>query len=88
MDERYEKLKEALLKEEWPSVYLFKFIVPNDSERIAKVNSLFNEQSEVTMHPSRNDKYMSISAKELMLDVDSVMKVYEEASKIQDLIAL
>ena len=88
MDERYEKLKEALSNEEWPSVYLFKFIVPNDSERIAKVNALFNEQSEVTMHSSRNDKYMSISAKELMLDVDSVMKVYEEASKIQDLIAL
>ena len=88
MDERYTKLKEALLKEEWPSVYLFKFIVPNDSERIAKVNALFDEQSEVTMHPSRNDKYMSISVKEFMLDVDSVMKVYEEASKIQDLIAL
>jgi hypothetical protein len=88
MDERYAKLKEALSNEEWPSVYLFKFIVPNDSERIAKVNALFNDQSEVTMHASRNDKYMSISAKELMLDVASVMKVYEEASKIQDLIAL
>ncbi|MEN9400074.1 MAG: hypothetical protein RL632_1175 [Bacteroidota bacterium] len=88
MDERFEKLKEALSKEEWPSVYLFKFIVPNDSERIAKVNALFDEKSEVTMHPSRTDKYMSISAKELMLDVDSVMKVYEEAAKIPDLISL
>lgn len=88
MDEVLEKLKIQLDLQSWPDVYLFKFIIPNDSEKIAKVTALFNDSTDIVMHPSRNGNYMSISAKELMLDVNSIIQKYMEASQINGLIAL
>jgi hypothetical protein len=88
MDEVLEKLKIQLDLQSWPDVYLFKFIIPNDSEKIAKVTALFNESADIVMHPSRNGNYISISAKELMLDVNSIIQKYMEASHINGLIAL
>ena len=88
MDEVLEKLKIQLDLQSWPDVYLFKFIIPNDSAKIAKVTALFNESADIVMHPSRNGNYISISAKELMLDVNSIIQKYMEASHINGLIAL
>lgn len=87
-EEVFGNLKIQLELQEWPDVYLFKFIVPNDAERIAKVSALFTESADIVMHPSRNGNYMSISAKEMMLDVDSIIVKYIEASKIKGVIAL
>lgn len=88
MEGVFDKLKSQLEELNWPDVYLFKFIVPNDSEIIAKVSALFNESSEVVMHPSRNGNYISISAKELMLDVDSIIEKYVIAAQIKGVISL
>ncbi len=88
MDETLEKLKIQLDLQTWPDVYLFKFIVPNEPEKVAKVSALFNDTALVNMHPSRKGNYISISAKELMLDVNSIIQKYQEASKINGLIAL
>jgi hypothetical protein len=87
-DPIFDKLKLQLEKENWPDVYLFKFIVPNDPESVAKVNALFSDTSDLVMHPSRNGKYMSLSVKELMLNVDSIIAVYEKASQIKGIISL
>jgi uncharacterized protein len=84
----FDKLREQLEQEQWPNAYMFKFIVPNTPEHIAKVYALFGEEAMITEQPSRNGKYMSISAKELMLNVDSIMKIYEESTKIEGLISL
>ena len=83
-----EKLKIQLEQQEWPDVYMFKFIVPNASDKVAQVTALFNDSTDIVMHPSKNGNYMSITAKELMLDVDSILAKYEEASTIEGLIAL
>jgi hypothetical protein len=40
------------------------------------------------MHPSSQGTYISISAKELMLDVDSIIAKYEKASLIEGIISL
>lgn len=88
MDEVIEKLRIQLDLLTWPDVYLFKFIVPNDSEKVARVTALFNDSADIVMHPSRNGNYMSISAKEMMLDVNSIIEKYLEAAKIKGLIAL
>lgn len=88
MEDKFSKIRAQLEMLEWPNVYLFKFIVPNQSEKIALVNALFDETSEVVMHPSSQGTYMSISAKELMLDVDSIIKKYEKASLIEGIISL
>jgi hypothetical protein len=83
-----EKLKIQLEQQEWPDVYMFKFIVPNESEKLAQVTSLFNESTDMVMHPSKTGKYISVTAKELMLDVDSILAKYEQAALIEGLIAL
>lgn len=88
MEGIFDKLKSQLEELNWPDVYLFKFIVPNDSETIAKISALFNDSSEVVMHPSRNGNYISISAKELMLDVDSIIEKYVIAAQIKGVISL
>ncbi len=88
MDPVLEKLKIQLELQEWPDVYMFKFIVPNESEKVAQVTSLFNESADLVMHPSRTGKYMSVSAKELMLDVNSILEKYVKAAQIEGLISL
>lgn len=88
MDENLKGLKEQLALQEWPNVYLFKFIIPNESHQIAQLSALFGDDSEIVMHPSRNSKFISFSVKELMLDVDSIVAVYEKASSINGIISL
>jgi hypothetical protein len=51
MEDIFHKLKVQLEQLNWPDVYLFKFIVPNDPEKIAKVSAMFSESSDLVMHP-------------------------------------
>jgi len=86
--ETFERLREQLMLDEWPNVYFFKFIVPSDSEKIARVTALFDDHSELTLRPSKNQKYTSVSIKVVMLDVDSILSVYRKASEINGVISL
>lgn len=88
MNEQFEKLKEQLELQEWPDVYLFKFIAPNQSETVARVTALFDDGSDLHFQPSRTGKYISISAKEMMLDVESIMEKYRRAAEISGVISL
>ena len=84
----YEKLRAQLDQMNWPDVYFFKFIVPNDSELVARVTALFDEGTDLRMQASKNGKYVSVGAKEMMMSAESVIDRYREASKINGLIAL
>lgn len=88
MSDPYKKLTEQLALQEWPNVYLFKFIVPNNSEAIAKTAALFDDAVDLKMQQSKTGKYVSISAKEMMLDVESIMDKYKKSSLIEGLMAL
>lgn len=85
-----ERVKKTLDQtHEWPSVFMFKFIVPSDNEKIAEVESLFNSKTaEIRMNESRNGKYTSITGREVMTDSDSVLAIYKKAAEIEGLIAL
>jgi putative lipoic acid-binding regulatory protein len=84
----YEALRKQLNELQWPSLYMFKFIVPSDNKKIAQVESLFGDDAEVKHQPSSNGKYTSITAREVMLSVDDVLMVYQQASAIEGIIAL
>lgn len=88
MTEQFDKLKEQLELQEWPDVYLFKFIAPNQSETVARVTALFDDGADLHYQPSRTGKYVSISAKEMMLDVESIMEKYRKAAEISGVISL
>ncbi|MDZ7846616.1 MAG: hypothetical protein U5L96_07525 [Owenweeksia sp.] len=52
-EKKYEKLKEQLYQGfEWPSVYMFKFIIPADNKKLAKVEELFNTRGGYSANPS------------------------------------
>ncbi|MDG1427551.1 MAG: DUF493 family protein [Crocinitomicaceae bacterium] len=84
----YAKLREQLELNTWPDVYMFKFIVPNQSDLVARVTALFDEAAELKFRPSKNDKYTSIGAKEMMLNVESIINKYKQAAEIDGLVAL
>ena len=88
MSNPYDKLKIQLELQEWPNVYLFKFIVPNVNEKIALATALFDDSAEINLRASSKGTYMSISAKEMMMDVDSIIEKYNRSSEIEGLVAL
>lgn len=73
---------------EWPRVFFFKFIIPSDNQKLALVEALFGPEAEVRIKQSNKGNYLSVSAKELMLNADSIVDRYEKASKIEGLMAL
>ncbi len=88
-DEQFEKLKEVLNKHTtWPTVYMFKFIIPADNKKIALVESKFSETAIISQHESATGKYISITVKEVMLNADSIIDKYKEMKGIEGLIAL
>ena len=46
--DRYNKIKEQLIEStQWPSMYMFKFIVPNNKD---KLNAVLNEMARYSSH--------------------------------------
>jgi len=70
---------------QWPSLYMFKFIVPQGKEQ--DVKRLF-PKNVLTEKPSRKGKYVSITAKVMIASTDHVIEIYEKANEIEGLIAL
>lgn len=88
--EKYEKLKEQLRQStQWPSLYMFKFIVPADNDKIAQVEALFDStQAQIQIRQSRKGNFVSVTAKEMMLSPENVINRYLEAEGIEGLISL
>lgn len=84
-----EKFREQLDSgHSWPCIYMFKFIVPAANRNIALLESLFGNTAEIKLNQSQKGKYISLTAKEVMVGPDQVIAVYREATKIPNLIAL
>jgi uncharacterized protein len=79
------KLSETMT---FPSVYMFKFIVDADNRKIAILESLFGEDAEIHTKESGNGRYISITAKEVMMTVDEIMEVYRKAMEVKGVIFL
>ncbi len=88
-DEQFEKLRDLLNKENnWPMVYMFKFIVPADNKKIALVEAKFSDEAIILHKESTTGKYFSITVKEVMLNADSIISKYKEMEGIEGLMAL
>lgn len=84
----FDELKKKLENQSWPMIYMFKFIVISDNHKIALVESLFGDDAEIKLQPSRNGKYTSITARQVMLTADSVIEIYQKAADIEGIISL
>ena len=78
--------KEKLDKQhKWPSLYMFKFIVPKGKEDA--IYDIF-PKNEVQSKMSKKGNYISLTAKVMMGSSDDVLRIYEEAHKVEGVIAL
>ena len=70
---------------EWPSTYLFKFVIPE-----AKKGELLSlmPTGQVQERSSSNQKYVSISLNALMESAEEVVAVYKQVSKIEGIVTL
>ena len=88
-EEFYKNLKSKLEKQfEWPHLYLFKFIIPADNHKLALVEALFGEEAELSTRQSSSNKFISISAKEIMMSAEEIITIYKKAGEIEGIIAL
>ncbi len=88
-NDMYEKLRERLRETQtWPSVFMFKFIVPDNLQKLAEVKALFGNEAAISFKSSSKGNFVSVTVKEVMLSEDEVIARYEKAAKIKNLIAL
>lgn len=80
-----QKLEESTT---FPHVYMFKFIIPSDNHKLALTEALFGSEAQVTTRPSKSNKYISVTAKEMMLSVEEIIAVYKKAESIEGIISL
>ncbi|MFD2519008.1 DUF493 family protein [Salinimicrobium flavum] len=90
-EEFYKKLKAQLHDTEmWPTIYLYKFIVPTSEVKIEKIQTIFDNMGAVIKTTqSRNGKYTSVSVNVRMKNPDAVIAKYKEVGiKIEGVISL
>ena len=82
----YSSLKEKLDQEyNFPILYMFKFIIQSDNQKIALLSSLFGSGAQLSFNKSSKGKFTSIT---MMLSSDEIINKYKEAGKIEGVIAL
>lgn len=72
----------------WPSVYMFKFIIPDNNRDYALLQRLFGDESRLFTRHSKGGKYISVTVKEMMISPEEVINKYREAANIEGIIAL
>ncbi|MCW5515536.1 DUF493 domain-containing protein [Muriicola sp. Z0-33] len=89
-EEFYKRLKDELYQNTpWPSDYLYKFIIPTDTNKIDQIHKIFdNTGAVIESKQSRKGKYTSISVTVHLANPDEVILKYKEVGKIEGVISL
>ncbi len=88
-EEAKNRLRERLNEvHQWPSVYMFKFVLEPDEAKLEALLALFPKESEVLRRYSAGGKYVSITVNEVMLSADEVVSRHDKASSIPGVIVL
>lgn len=86
----FKKLKLSLEETTtFPSEYMYKFIIPTSSDKIKRIENIFNNLGAViTSKPSKNGKFTSLTIVVNMDSADQIISKYEEVGKVEGVIAL
>lgn len=90
IDDFYLKFKEKLEEtHSFPSVYIFKYIVPAEQSAIARLHSIFeNSGGSISTRDSKNGKYTCMTIKVPVNDADDVVIYYRQAAAIEGIMML
>ncbi|MBC5837248.1 DUF493 family protein [Flavobacterium muglaense] len=88
--EFYDRLKTELdSSNTWPSLYLFKFIVPTENDNVKRVELAFDSMGAVIKTTkSKTAKYTSISVSVEVKDSQEIIDKYQEVSTIKGIVSL
>ncbi|PBQ32057.1 hypothetical protein CNR22_09840 [Sphingobacteriaceae bacterium] len=88
-EEDLEKLRLKLVETTtFPSVYMFKLIVPSDNRTIALVENIFEAETDIHTKESDKGKYTSITAKQVVMTAEEIIEVYKKAGAIKGVMML
>lgn len=88
-EERRERLRKQLdAFHEWPSAFTFKFVLPNDPQRIEVLKGLFGVSAEFSHRESRNGNYIAFTIREVLPNAEHVFMRYEAAAGIEGIMSL
>ncbi len=84
-----ERMRKALDQvHSWPAVYMFKFILEPEREKLDALLALFPSEAEVLRKYSKGGKYVSLTVREVMMNAEEVIRRYDRTSQIPGVIAL
>ena len=89
--EFYKNLEEKLAEtSDWPTSYMYKFIVPTKDKSIQDITAIFDNMGAViTTKESKNKKYTSVSVQARMPSPGMVISKYKEVGeKVKNVISL
>lgn len=85
----YDKLREQLLlNKEWPLKYMFKFIVPNQDDKVEQVKALLPKDGKVTYKHTKNLKHVSVTCIADMPSADDIIMVSDSVASITGVISI
>ena len=86
----YGRLREKLAENtNWPTNYLYKFIVPTDEVRIAQIHKIFdNTGAVIESKKSKKGNYTSLSITVHLNGPDEVIAKYREVAVVDGVISL
>ena len=89
-EDSYKKLKETLDETtQFPSKYLYKFIIPNDDLKLNQIKDVFNYGGAVIdTKLSKTGKFVSVSILIEMPSSDEIISKYHAVGHIKGLISL
>jgi len=86
----YQKLKIQLEDTtEFPALYMYKFIVPSEEEKIVQVHQVFNNMGAViNTKKSSKGTYTSVTINVNMKSATAIIEKYKEVSVVEGIISL
>ena len=86
----YLRFEEQLLEsQDWPGMYMYKFIVKDGSNEIDQLKKILdNYDGKSSFKSSASNKFISVTFEHFSSSPADVIKVYKEVSVIDDIISL
>jgi len=86
----YDRLQEELEKNaDWPTKYMYKFIMPNKDDNVKKVEQRFDGQTiDLKKNYSKTGKYVSVTVVTEEKNPEAVINRYKAMEDIEGLVAL
>lgn len=89
MANQFEELRKKLEAQlTFPSIYMFKFIIKSDNRKMALVENLFEEDADIVQNQSGKGNFTSITVRQIVMNVDEIISIYERASEIEGVMSL